>query len=225
MHIKNGYYQNLEQLRQKQREVRILFSGNTDPLAYKNSIISKRFKKLNPIAVLDILIKNLSPERLIAINGKGDINNIPQLYFNGALFYLWQWSPSYSQALDIRVENDQWHEFLAKGDFFLCCPGAVIPQCHNAIEAISVGAIPILQYPELFHPRLKHGINCLTYNNEKDLISNINLCFEMPESEIARLRKGVIDYYEAYLRHDAPYRIITSLPDGFHNLYFYNEAV
>jgi hypothetical protein len=113
---------------------------------------------------------------------------------------------------------------LAKSDFFLCCPGVVIPQSHNAVEAMAVGTIPIIQYSEMFHPNLVHGVNCIAYRDEKELIAYTNLCFEMCDLEITKLRNGVIDYYEAYLRHDIPFKKINDLPEGNHELYFYNEA-
>ena len=45
-----------------------------------------------------------------------------------------------------RIKAEAALDALAKADFFLACPGVGMPLCHNLIEAIAAGAIPILQY-------------------------------------------------------------------------------
>jgi hypothetical protein len=220
----NRYYIKFEALRNKKRNRKILFSGNTDPVAYQNPVITKRFNKLNRVEVLDTLLNGLSRNELIAIKSKLDMEQIPKDYFSGVLLYLWKWSPEHSQGLEIRVANDEWHDFLASGDFFLCCPGIVIPLSHNAIEAMGVGTIPILQYPEFFHPELKDGINCIAFTNKEDLVKKVRLCLTMDEAQINELRNGVIEYYENWLKHDVACKLIEQLPDGGHEMIFYNEA-
>jgi hypothetical protein len=76
----------LEELRQTKRETRVLFSGNTDPAAYNNSIICDHFKKLNRVEVIEILLEKLNPKRYISIRNKENVKNIPKPYFNGAVF-------------------------------------------------------------------------------------------------------------------------------------------
>jgi hypothetical protein len=219
------YFEQLPQLRSKDREVRVLFSGNTEPGAYTNPIIATKYKKLNRVEVIHTLITQMPPDHVIVISEVSNKEGIPKPYFGGVVLYNWQWSAVTSTGLDIRVPNDQWLQFLASGDFFLCCPGIVIPQSHNAIEAMAVGTIPILQYPELFHPALQDGLNCITYTTKEDLVLKINSCLAKTKAEIESLRNEVIHYYERYLHHRAACQMIEAMPEGKNEVSFYNEAI
>ena len=74
-----------------------------------------------------------------------------------------------------------------------------MPLCHNIIEAMSVGAIPILQHPELFYPKLEHGVNCIFFEDEKDLIFQIKEVLIMDSSIINNMIENVIEYYKTNL--------------------------
>jgi hypothetical protein len=211
-------------LRKQERKCRILFSGNTDPVAYQNPLIRRRFNKLTRVEVINALLANLPSGACLVVRKKEDEAIAGREYFNGAVLYLWQWSPTQSANLQIRVANHDWHAFLASGDFFLCLSGVVIPQSHNAIEAMSVGTIPILQYAEYFHPPLQHNLNCITFSGEADLLKGIAYILSLSQDKIRAMRKAVIAYYEQYLRHDTAANVIGNLPKGSHKAYFYNEA-
>ena len=76
-----------------------------------------------------------------------------------------------------------------------------MPICHNVVEAMSVGAIPILEYPEYLEPPLKHGVNCLVFSGPEELVRIMRRAFQMKPSQIAAMRKAAREYYE---RHLAP---------------------
>lgn len=219
------YFEKLAGLRGGARKCRILFSGNTDAAAYSNPVIGRVHGKLNRIEVVGALLRHLDGPCLRVIRTKEDLAGQPEAYFPGARLYLWQWSPAASRGLEIRVPNDQWHDFLATGDFFLCCPGIVIPQSHNAIEAMAVGTIPILQYAEYFHPALAHGINCIAFSGEADLVEKIREVVRMDAGAVARMRRNVIAYYEKYLHHAAVAAMLAGVPEGGTQVYYYNEVV
>lgn len=75
-----------------------------------------------------------------------------------------------------------------------------MPLCHNLIEALAAGAIPILQYPQYLGPALEDGVNCLTFNDEEELCSVINRALNMGEEELAVLRTNAVNYYSRYLQ-------------------------
>ncbi len=217
------YFEHLNALRKRERKCRMLFSGNTDPVAYQNPVIPRKFNKLTRVAAINALL-TLPAGACLPIRKKADEALAGKEYFNGAVLYLWQWSPTQSTSLDIRVANHQWHAFLASGDFFLCLSGVVIPQSHNAIEAMSVGAIPILQYAEYFHPPLQHDLNCITFSGEADLLDRIAYVRSLGEDKIRAMRRAVVAYYEQYLRHDTAANLIRRLPDGSHAFLAFHSA-
>jgi hypothetical protein len=106
-------------------------------------------------------------------------------------------------ADSFRIDEEKWLETVGSSDFFLCPPGYVMPMCHNVIEAMAVGTIPIISYPEWFDPALRNMENCITFGDESDLIAKMHAVLEMDERKIAEMRQGVIDYYDTHLTADS----------------------
>jgi len=219
------YFERVSQHREQSRSARIIFSGNVDEIAYSNPIISHKYQKINRVQLINFLFQILPPGKIIPIRNKIDLDLVPITYFDGAILYLWKWSPSYSEGLEIRVENDKWLNFLAGGDFFLCCPGIVIPLSHNAIECMSVGTIPIIEYKEYFHPELIDGVNCISFSSQEELRIKIKKVLAFSQAEITNLRNNVIIYYETYLRNSRTADMILSTNISKPIVSFYNEVV
>lgn len=78
-----------------------------------------------------------------------------------------------------------------------------MPMCHNAIEAMAVGTIPLLEYPEYFHPPLQTGVNCIAFQGQSNLLEQVKRIKNMSREEVYQLRKAVISYYEKYLAPSA----------------------
>jgi hypothetical protein len=92
-----------------------------------------------------------------------------------------------------------WLDTVSKSDFFLCFSGVELPMCHNAIEAMAVGTIPIISYADWFFPALEHKKNAIVFKDEKDLVEKVNEVFQMPQEQIAEMRRNVLKYYETHL--------------------------
>lgn len=92
-----------------------------------------------------------------------------------------------------------WLRELGDADFFVCLPGSHMPMCHNAIEAMMSGAIPILAYGDWFSPHLREGVECLTYRNLDELRSAIERAMAMDEESVRAMRLRVRYYYDKYL--------------------------
>ena len=74
-----------------------------------------------------------------------------------------------------------------------------MPLCHNLIESLSQGVVPILEHPEFLDPPLQHGVNCLVFQGRDELVSTLNKVFELEPEEIKRLRAGAYAYYREHL--------------------------
>lgn len=91
---------------------------------------------------------------------------------------------------------------LALFNFFLCCSGVVKPICHNVIEAMSVGTIPLIQkeYAEILYPNLEHKKNAIIFNDFEDLSMILkNELFTFSDEEIKDMQKNVLTYYNEFL--------------------------
>ena len=179
----------LEGCRENQRKMRIFFGGNTLRSGYDFQSIKNIYNQLN------------RHEALSAVLGAGDkrikvVENKERFYklLNGDNyineFYIYQ-----TDKLPPIVNKD-WLNIVSKSDFFLCFSGTDLPMCHNAIESLAVGTIPIISYPDWFFPPLEHRKNAILYSGKEDLINKINEVFEMSSDEIEAMRKNAIMYYE-----------------------------
>jgi hypothetical protein len=124
---------------------------------------------------------------------------------------------------EVRIEPEDWLGTLAMADFFLSPPGIVMPMCHNIIEAMAVGTIPITNYPEWLDPHLVHMENCIVFDDREDLIAKLKMALEMAPQEIARLRSNVIDYYETHMRPDTFVRRVEASADREVPILMYTE--
>ncbi len=179
----------VEGLRESARKLRIIFGGNT--LTYYTNPELHRYDQMTRI------------EGIMAASEVGEkvrtIQDVSELYaiMNGQEYV----NECRLLRTDdrIQVPLTHWLEIVAQCDFFLCLSGTDLPMCHNVIESMSVGTIPILGYPDWFFPTLEHGKNAIIYSGKKDLIRKLNEVLEMEESQIQALRKNVLAYYDAHL--------------------------
>src|SRR5260370_10572567 len=70
---------------------------------------------------------------------------------------------------ECHVMHSEWLKTLSRCEVFLAPPGISMPQCHNIIEAMAVGCIPLTNYIEWLSPPLTDGVNCFQFRDENDL--------------------------------------------------------
>lgn len=128
------------------------------------------------------------------------------------------------------LSSEDWLPTLASFNFFVCCPGVCQPMCHNAVEAMSVGTIPLIEYADRFSPALVDGVNAICFSGPQGLIDAVKRIQRLSAVDIDRLRRGVVAYYETHLRGD---RFLAKLRDTservslvsmpFHDTNFFRE--
>lgn len=97
------------------------------------------------------------------------------------------------------IEAGDWMAVLASHQFFLCCPGASQPICHNVVEAMAVGAIPIIEFPERLSPELVDGQNAICFQGTRGLAAAIRRIDTMSQEKITRLSQNAAAYYDEHL--------------------------
>jgi len=188
-HSGAGLEERLKQCRQSQRRMRIFFSGDTE--GYVRSRIRYPNEKLPRLVVVNTIREQLG-ERLSVVQDEGGLARelAGTEYCNRFVM---------ADPGSFRIDSAKWLNTLAMADFFLCPPGYVMPMCHNTVEAMAVGAIPIISYPEWFQPGLAHLENCIVFGDGSDLIRQLHGVLAMGSDQIAEMRRRVIDYYDRYL--------------------------
>ena len=179
----------LDALRSNSKIVRVFFSGDTKD--YTRNRVRYPKEKLPRQVIINTLVEQ-ADNNVVLINDHTDLDKIfKSTPINKCVIV---------DTGKIWVDDRNWLDTLSRTDFFLSPPGIVMPMCHNAIEAMAVGSIPITNYPEWFDPALEHMKNCIVFDDQQDLIMKINQAIAMDDNRISRLRKNVLDYYDSYLR-------------------------
>lgn len=173
------------------RKIRVFFSGNTSKAAYDLTALKQSFGVLSRWQIREIILDKFKAKTQLT-------SSLPE---NGKdIWWIdWQWNPGQHHGPENRISGDQWFTHLLSSDFFIACPGVNMPLCHNLIEAMACGCVPIIQFPELLPEPLEHQINCLAFSDEKSLVRLIEESLEMSDTEIKKMRLAVLDYYRKHL--------------------------
>ncbi len=182
------------------RTARVFFGGNTEEGRYDKDVIRDVYAMLNRREMLKETIAATTPDRI----------HRPK----DAL--LWLASREFHpfvlcETQHCRIPRERWLEALSKADFFLACPGVGMPLCHNVIEALAAGAVPILQYGEYLPPPLEGDVNCLAFSDAAGLRRAISRALEMSQCEIRAMRGNARQYYHDFL---APGKFAERLFNG-----------
>lgn len=101
------------------------------------------------------------------------------------------------------VQGADYLHLLASSWVFLAAPGYQMPHAHNVIEAMSVGAIPLIGYGHYFDPPLTDGENCIAFSDAETLVRAVEMILVMSEGRLRRMRANVLRHYDTVLRPEA----------------------
>lgn len=193
-----NYHFDIYKLRKRDERIKILFAGNAVESAYSDKRITDYFGCMTRFSIIDIVRRYFTPEKCIILKNYNDIESFPDK--NVIVLNLFEWTfDGVRKNMESKISREQWLPFLSKADFWLACPGVVMPHCHNIIEAMSVGTIPIIEYEKMFAPPLVHMENCIYFKGEKDLVSKIEYVLGLPKDIVRKMRSNVINYYDENL--------------------------
>jgi hypothetical protein len=169
------------------RMARIFFGGNTTEDRYSKDSIGRTYRILTRRQVLDVATETVGegihrPTNAIEWLASGEAH--PFVMF---------------ETQKGGIPRDRWVDALASSDFFLACPGVDMPLCHNLIEAMAGGAVPILQYAAYLPTPLENGVNALTFDSADSLREAVKTALGMSPAEVVQLRSNVSAYYQKHL--------------------------
>jgi len=204
----------LDQVRQNPKKIRILFAGNSNSDGYNSPIFHELFHLNTRHEILSFLDTR---GFIRAIQNQAELDSIIHAGCRDRLVLI--------DTERFRILQDHWLDLVSRSDFFLCPPGLIMPMCHNAIEAIAVGTIPLINYPNWFLPRLTDGANCVAFSTLDELASGLERIFRMDADSIAALRRGVIQYYLRYLQPESFVQRLMDSPAQELSLHVLEEDV
>ena len=210
----NYSFADFDFFRKSEKKIRIFFSGNVSKKAYLENLLTQKFN-IVPRYTLIQSLNNLLGDNLKQIMNIDEFDEVIEIKCKNKFI------------LDDKrfLSNDKWLSTLASSFFFLCPPASHMPFSHNTIEAMAVGTIPLINYQDWFGPPLSDGINCVTFNDAKDLALKIKQILSMNENKIAEMRKNVLEYYKKYLSVESFYKSIYESPHQELTLFYNVEDV
>ena len=170
--------------------MRILFAGNAKAPKYDAPVLAEKYHVLSRVKALATAEEALDSN---LVRRPGALEQlVPPKEQSKSL--------TIATTQDLVIPNDQWLETLALADFYFACPGVEMPLCHNLIESLAAGAIPILEYPQYMDPPLTDGTNCLVYNDEISLAAILQQALTMSKNDVQAMRLAAQEYYKTYLQ-------------------------
>jgi hypothetical protein len=188
VHVSPDLRERLARLRAGRRCMRVFFSGDME--GYTRNHIKYPGPKLPRLEVINTIRERLG-DRVVFVQNQETLEQVLAAKFVDKCVIL--------DTSKLRVPDQEWLGVLSKAEFFLAPPGIVMPMCHNSVEALAVGAVPVINYAEWFDPNLESMRNCIAFDEKQSLIDGLGKILAMDETRIAELRKQSIAYYDSHL--------------------------
>jgi hypothetical protein len=168
------------------RDIKCLFFGNSDPDSYSSPNLNEVFGIFTRREILDFIEYEFKEDAQYGIKEDQQKSLVIQDRSNP-------------------IPQNLLLPTLVRCDFFLATPGVAIPACHNLIEAMSVGVIPIIEFPHLIFPPLTPGKNCIHFSSMEELSSIIHriITDDFNREDISIMREHVITFYQDHLSGEA----------------------
>ncbi len=170
-----------------EKQVGIVMSGNFEAKIYDSDTITKNFQLLNRWQIYNEIIKH---KAVVTITGTEFKEQLESSIFKNS-FVVMKWQQG-------AIPSEEWRHYLSSAKFLFCAPGMTMPMCHNVIEAMSVGVVPIINYQNWLNPSLIDGKNALLYNSEESIHQVINRALQMSQQEYKQLQNNVVEYYKTF---------------------------
>lgn len=201
----NNYIDDIQILsKKKRRDNKAIFSGNMKDY-YFNDNMFRTFGCYDRATINAYLKKEVS-SYLTFINEFGDFKSLK----NAIIIH---------DRNKFNLKPQDYLSVLSDFSFFIALPGVVMPNCHNVIEAMALGLIPILQYNNWFAPQLENKVNCLTFSRLDQLKEVLLYVKTASEDEINQMRENVLTYFNMYLSHSV---VVNNLVYNEYNNVFIN---
>lgn len=177
----------------EEKRNQLFFTGTFDPQTYKSP------NPLFSVLIRNELLKHMKElcksHEALSFEEVTKVRDVEFLYMN---------------TLKAIVPYELHRKTLGGFRYMVAFPGSRMPLCHNVIEALSVGTIPLIQrsYAQHFYPPLIDGETALFFDDENDLRQSIDRALALPDEEFNRMSTKAKEYYA---QHCTPSVIINTM--------------
>lgn len=193
-------------LRVGERTVRVFFAGTADDAKYDRQFAF-------PLATRGAILRAVTAALADELTTARTRSALAAARDGGAQRLLFALSGDTDDTTDRHLMTPaEYIALMARSDFFLAPPGWVMPHCHNIVEAMSVGTIPITNYGGYLAPSLEDGVTCLAFDTAEGAVAAVRRALAMPPAEVAAMRASVVRYHDEHLAAPAFRRRLDRQP-------------
>lgn len=212
IYLQYGDHERLEQYRGHKKSIRVLFAGNVGG-GYGRGKLFDSISMLSRGEVVDHIV---SRQLARVVRSASELADITETAGRSEFVLV--------DGAHCKIDQRLWLDTVARCDFLLCLPGVVMPMCHAPVEAMAVGTVPLLNYPDWFIPPLEPARQCLAFSTFEDLESGLYRALQMDEQQMGAMRQAALGYYAENLDPAHVFARLRSLPAREIVLNHYSDA-
>ncbi len=187
-----GWHRRVVALRRSPRRFRLFFSG----VVNEGYVERFDFPIMNRPAIVECVLETFRSDACV-VSSRSDLaalrrtdRPIVLIVFRGDV------TPTASNHF---LSRESYLRMLARSRFALCPPGVFMPHSHNLVEAMAVGTIPLINYPEFCRPELADGETCLTFSSPEELRDAVRRALTASTEQTQSMTGAVTRYYDEEL--------------------------
>jgi len=171
------------------RKIGVFFAGNINSKRYTNILTKELFGVNTRYEIFDHLINNLSKDVLyLPKNLNSFLRDIELGILENKVVII--------DTNNFELPPKYYFDILLQSNFFLHMPGILYPYCHNQIESMMSGCIPVTQFSRFFVPSFQHELNSLLFDSMDDLIDTLLKINSGNYSDTVQIMcKNISEYY------------------------------
>jgi hypothetical protein len=174
------------------RKIGAFFAGNTNTTTYNADITRQLFDVNTRHETFSHIIEKLPKDILY-------IPKMLDLFLRDIELGLLENKIVLLDINNFEIPRKHYFEILLQTNFYIHMCGVIYPYCHNQIESMMAGCIPITQFSDFFLPALKHETDSILFKSLDDLI-DILLKINKGNytNTIETMRENIVNYYIEY---------------------------
>ena len=200
----HGLDEKLGDFREQPRKIRLFFMGDIAD-KYSSHEVEHVYGKLPRDKIIELLEQRMPAGTVRRIRSLAEWHETMAAGFPGVVL---------ASTRDFNIPANEWLKAVASAEAFMVCPGVHYPMCHNTVEALAVGTVPLIEYPRYFHPPLEHGENCLEFDGEEGLLTSVEKLLRLDPSLLRSIGRKATQYYDEQLAPNALTKQIEEWPSN-----------
>ena len=181
-----------------ERKIGAIFAGNTisnsnpGKSAYNRSITKELLNINTRVEMFSHIAEKIQAEYIYFPDNLGVfLNDMESGYLKNKIVLI--------NTQKFSIPRDKYFNILLNANFYIHMCGSKQPFCHNQIESMLAGCIPITQFKQFFVPGFEHKLNSLLFDTLDELgFLLLGVASGEYDDLLNSMRKNIICYYKKH---------------------------